>query len=307
MQITFDPDKPSEVALVRRFADLLGSVTAAPALDALQEQPAPVVRPEDVFRPDGWQPPADEGPSLVVVGAGGGAPAPRYWYHPESDSFFMTEDGSHPEGLDGAHCNEVSREDYEQGVADKANPDLNGAGAQTGDDHLDSAGLPWDARIHASTRTKLKADGRWKQKRGVDAALVASVEAELRAVMAIPPGGVQTVAAAVPPPPPAAAVPPPPPPAAPVPPVPPPPAGAAPASAQAGTAPAASGTAGTASPSDDPKTFPAFMQWLGPRLTSKALTHEKVLEAVKAEGLPSTEKLMARPDLIPLVLARLKA
>lgn len=49
------------------------------------------------------------------------------------------------------------------------------------------------------------------------------------------------------------------------------------------------------------------MQWLGPRLTSKALTHEKVLEAVKAEGLPSTEKLMARPDLIPLVLARLKA
>lgn len=49
------------------------------------------------------------------------------------------------------------------------------------------------------------------------------------------------------------------------------------------------------------------MQWLGPRLTSKALTHEKVREAVQAEGLPSTEKLMARPDLIPLVLARLKA
>lgn len=44
----------------------------------------------------------------------------------------------------------------------------------------DSAGLPWDERIHASTKSKI-ADGTWKSKRGVDAALVVAVESELRA------------------------------------------------------------------------------------------------------------------------------
>lgn len=48
---------------------------------------------------------------------------------------------------------------------------------------LDSAGLPWDQRIHSSSHKK-KADGTWKRLRGVDDALVAAVEAELRQVMA---------------------------------------------------------------------------------------------------------------------------
>lgn len=50
---------------------------------------------------------------------------------------------------------------------------------------LDSAGLPWDKRIHASSRNKLQ-DGTWRMMRGVDKAVVESVEAELRAVQAIP-------------------------------------------------------------------------------------------------------------------------
>lgn len=50
---------------------------------------------------------------------------------------------------------------------------------------LDSADLPWDKRIHASTRAKV-ADGTWRYMRGVDKALVEQVEAELRAVQAIP-------------------------------------------------------------------------------------------------------------------------
>lgn len=50
---------------------------------------------------------------------------------------------------------------------------------------LDADGLPWDARIHAGTKTK-KADGKWKAKRNVDPELVKQVEAELRQVMAIP-------------------------------------------------------------------------------------------------------------------------
>lgn len=50
---------------------------------------------------------------------------------------------------------------------------------------LDADGLPWDHRIHASTKTKVK-DGTWKKKRGVDADTVASVTAELKQVMEAP-------------------------------------------------------------------------------------------------------------------------
>lgn len=48
----------------------------------------------------------------------------------------------------------------------------------------DSTGLPWDERIHASSKA-LNADGTWRTKRGVDKALVASVEAALRATHTI--------------------------------------------------------------------------------------------------------------------------
>ncbi len=50
---------------------------------------------------------------------------------------------------------------------------------------LDADGLPWDARIHSESRTKVVA-GTWKYKRGVDPRLVEEVEAELRAVMGVP-------------------------------------------------------------------------------------------------------------------------
>jgi len=51
---------------------------------------------------------------------------------------------------------------------------------------LDSEGLPWDKRIHASTRTKRVGDDTWKLMKGVDKALVEQVKAELRATMAVP-------------------------------------------------------------------------------------------------------------------------
>lgn len=51
---------------------------------------------------------------------------------------------------------------------------------------LDKHGLPWDGRIHAGTKRK-NADGSWTAKRGVDPALVATVEAELRQVMGAAP------------------------------------------------------------------------------------------------------------------------
>lgn len=50
---------------------------------------------------------------------------------------------------------------------------------------VDAKGLPWDHRIHASSKAK-NADGSWRAKRGVDAALVASVEDELRIIQRNP-------------------------------------------------------------------------------------------------------------------------
>lgn len=83
---------------------------------------------------------------------------------------------------------------------------------------IDSRGFPWDARIHASTKTKLKSGptaGAWKPLRGVDENLVKQVEAEYlaqRGTATQAPAVTET--AAPPPPPPAAAetkAPPPPP------------------------------------------------------------------------------------------------
>lgn len=50
------------------------------------------------------------------------------------------------------------------------------------DDKLDADGLPWDHRIHASSKAKLK-DGTWRKRRGVDDELVKDVEAELNQVL----------------------------------------------------------------------------------------------------------------------------
>lgn len=48
---------------------------------------------------------------------------------------------------------------------------------------IDSAGLPWDDRIHASSKAFLSKGGGWKKKRGVDPAIVAQVEAELKTTL----------------------------------------------------------------------------------------------------------------------------
>lgn len=50
--------------------------------------------------------------------------------------------------------------------------------AAAGAPDFDSAGMPWDERIHASSRATV-ADGTWRKKRGVSDELVAEVEAEL--------------------------------------------------------------------------------------------------------------------------------
>jgi hypothetical protein len=50
---------------------------------------------------------------------------------------------------------------------------------------VDKDGFPWNPKIHATTKAQNK-DGTWRKRQGVDAALIASEEAAMRQVMAIP-------------------------------------------------------------------------------------------------------------------------
>ncbi len=50
---------------------------------------------------------------------------------------------------------------------------------------LDKEGLPWDSRIHSSSKATI-ADGSWKLRRGVDPTEVEKVKAQLKELMAVP-------------------------------------------------------------------------------------------------------------------------
>jgi hypothetical protein len=168
---------------------------------------------------------------------------------------------------------------------------------------LDAKGLPWDARIHAGkANAPIKVgDGSWRKKRGVDAALVTQVEAELRQIMAAPgPNGPAATPPAVSvsepspapsPPPPAVAspepAPAPAPTAAPVAPVPTPPV----ASTEHGPAvvtPAA----------DEPITLPVLMRKITALQSAGALSVADTNAVAVSLGLTSVRDLVQRPDLI---------
>lgn len=53
------------------------------------------------------------------------------------------------------------------------------APATLGGVEVDKAGLPWDERIHATTKTQTQ-KGFWKKRKGVDASVIEAVEQELR-------------------------------------------------------------------------------------------------------------------------------
>jgi hypothetical protein len=163
---------------------------------------------------------------------------------------------------------------------------------------LDAEGIPWDGRIHASTKTKT-AKGVWKTLRGLnDEGKVNRVKAELRAALGAPRGGpvVDTAPAPAVPQPPAAAG------AGTVPPVP----GAVPAVPgvpPVAAAPAPNGEAETVT------TFPQVMKKISglrvgqfPRMTQDELT-----EILALSGLPSLPSLATRVDLIPDVNANIDA
>ena len=141
---------------------------------------------------------------------------------------------------------------------------------------LDSKGLPWDERIHAGSKGKLK-DGNWRAKKEIDPATVAAVEAELYARVAAsltqgPNGGVM-VPANIPLSPEIEAV------------------------ILGGTAPAAS---------SDPTTFEQLMPRITAAVTAGIIAPTAVGAACAAHGVASVVTLQTNPQFVPLVWATLK-
>ena len=144
---------------------------------------------------------------------------------------------------------------------------------------LDTRGLPWDARIHASNRAK-SIKGTWKAKRGVDPNLVTAVEEQNKPgnAVTVAPAAAATVipAATVPVSSTATSAPPPPPP----PPVPPSPG--VPSAAIASVAPS-TGIATT------PLDFRGLMQKIQKATADSKLTADQVNAALAGVGLKPEE------------------
>lgn len=175
---------------------------------------------------------------------------------------------------------------------------------------LDANGLPWDNRIHAGTKRK-NADGSWTAKRGVDPALVATVEAELRQVMGAAPAAplahaaIATVAAGFTPTPtsaPAVAVPAPTP-TAPIAPV--------VASAPQVTAPPAPAVAPAAAPGEVPADaraqFVALVGRASAAIQGQKVTQAEVNQCCADAGVPALPLLANRLDLVAQVAAHIDA
>ena len=141
---------------------------------------------------------------------------------------------------------------------------------------VDKHGLPWDSRIHAESKAKI-ADGSWRRKRGVDEALVVTVEAELRGLAA--PVGFAQVAAVTP-----AQV-------------------FAPPAAPAAAVTPAQVFAPPAAPSAGPATFDQLMPKVTAAVTAGILPPAEIRVACESVGVASIVDLQANPAAVPLVWA----
>lgn len=165
---------------------------------------------------------------------------------------------------------------------------------------VDADGIPWDGRIHSSSKKKT-ADNRWKVARNMDPELVRKVRAELIALRDAANGGAPPAAPAAPAPAPVVSMTapqPPAPPAAPpfvntltgLPPAPP----AAPAPAPA---PAASAD----DPAEQAKKFTAILQHISGLINTKQITAPQVNDVLAPLGIPQLGLLNKRPDLYDAV------
>ena len=187
---------------------------------------------------------------------------------------------------------------------------------------LDVKGLPWDSRIHSSSKNKL-ANGCWKVARGKAPEYVAQVESELKDAAGIPTAAVahlishgvdldtatKAMDAAVLSSPFARELA-----GAPVPP-PPPPVTAdltvlspeALAKLRANVAAPGVIVPVPPAPNADPSTFETLMTRISPQISAGVLPPQAVMEACKVNGLQSVVGLQSSPQLVPLVWATLKA
>ena len=172
---------------------------------------------------------------------------------------------------------------------------------------LDAKGLPWDNRIHAGTKRK-NADGSWTAKRGVDPALVATVEAELRQVMGAAPAPLaQGVAPAPTPASVAASTTVPPAPTGAVPqPVAPPPA-PAPVAGAAPSMPAAPSAAPGEVPADARQQFVGLVGRASAAIQGQKVTQAEVNQICADSGIPALPLLANRLDLVATVAQRIDA
>jgi hypothetical protein len=141
---------------------------------------------------------------------------------------------------------------------------------EVSDMDLDINGIPWDERIHASTKTKT-VGGAWKNKRGVDKDLVLQITNELKESMGAIPEP-ETGAVNVPP---------------------------APAEATTVTPPAPPAAPAAASAS-----VTTFAQLIT-AITAKDIDEIRVNAVLANVGVNSLPLLGARPDLVPAVAGHL--
>lgn len=147
---------------------------------------------------------------------------------------------------------------------------------------LDAKGLPWDNRIHSSSRAK-NADNTWRAKRGVAADVIAATEVQLRQLAALPaaPGLVLdgTTGQFIPNVPSPTNLP------LGAPPIPAPPAPSTPSAAT--------------------MTYAQMSMKIMGAIDAKLFDHAAVMAACQKHGLSSLPALQLRPDYIPIVIAEL--
>lgn len=166
---------------------------------------------------------------------------------------------------------------------------LRGLGQPAAGVELDSRGLPWDARIHASTKSKTKA-GEWTKLRGFnDEAKLKAIEAELRATVqgqqpgaAVPAQGVALLAGI--------------------------PFSSANNALPQSTLPATGiGATAQTTPVADPMTFEQLMPRVTQATISGILPPTALQHVCGALGLPSVVALQTNPASIPQAWAQLRA
>lgn len=166
-----------------------------------------------------------------------------------------------------------------------SSPTTPAAPSQTGT--LDSAGLPWDERIHSANKAR-NADATWRKRRGVEDAVTATVTAELRQSFPDPrAANAAALAAAAASPAAAVAV-------APIPAAPPPPAPPAPPAPAAPPAPGGS-------PTDFTGTLRRLTMWKN----EGKITQEQINEALTVCGLGNISELIKGQEHLPTFNAML--